>query len=79
MSNTIDRIPKTLYEANILIKQLQGENSKVSVQNHNLSTSLSKANKLIGHLMSEKQTLENQVKSYEAARATVRKTSIGKL
>lgn len=79
MPNTIDRIPKTLYEANILVKQLQGENSKLSVQNHNLSTSLSKANKLIGHLMSEKQTLERQVKSYESARVNVRKNSMGKL
>jgi len=73
MADTIERIPKTLYEANLLIKQLEGSNGRLAAQNHTLSTSLSKANKLIKHLLDEKAALEGRCKSFENAGANIRK------
>ena len=73
MSDTIERIPKTLYEANMVIKQLEGANARLSSENHELSVSLSKANKKIGHLLENTARLEGKIKSFTDAGANLRK------
>jgi len=60
-NNTIDRIPKNLYEAHLVIKKFEGETRRLQTQVSNLSSSLSKANKKIEHLLKENSHISAQL------------------
>lgn len=60
-NNTIDRIPKNLYEAHLVIKKFEGETRRLQTQVSNLSSSLSKANKKIEHLLKENAHISLQL------------------